>query len=224
MCCSCRRTRRCAPMRRDVSIGRVFFGGINVYLQEKVPLFRHTPWWFDRLLDNPALLERLSRRAASVDPTQLGGMTVSMLRGEAGNQRKEVEKLVHWLLDGCEARHRASFELDADRHGANDSRAWRAAGRVPASGEDLFLEKLPPPFYEEARGSFARASGGCRRVCRAESGTMPISWRTILAVDREQDSCDSARFESRGHAVRNPRQSRGLPSVVMHGTTEPARR
>ena len=46
------------PLRTDepnVSIPRVFFGGINVYLQEKVPLFRHTPWWFDRLLDNPAL-------------------------------------------------------------------------------------------------------------------------------------------------------------------------
>ena len=48
------------PLRTDepnVSIGRVFFGGINVYLQEKVSLFRHTPWWFDRLLDNPTLLE-----------------------------------------------------------------------------------------------------------------------------------------------------------------------
>ena len=28
------------------------------------------------------------------------------------------------------------------------------------SGEDLFLEKLPPPFYEEARAAFARAGGG----------------------------------------------------------------
>src|SRR6188472_2448484 len=89
------------PLRTDepdVSIKRVFFGGINVYLQEKVPLFRYTPWWFDRLLDIPSLLESLSKRASSVDPTQLGGMTVSMLRGEAGHQRKEIEKLVHWLL------------------------------------------------------------------------------------------------------------------------------
>src|SRR5262245_33498917 len=65
-----------APLRTDepdVSIKRVFFGGINVYLQENVPLFRHTPWWLDRLLDSPALLESLSKRASSVDPTQLGG-------------------------------------------------------------------------------------------------------------------------------------------------------
>ena len=28
----------------DVSIDRVFYGGINVYLQQKSALFRHTPW------------------------------------------------------------------------------------------------------------------------------------------------------------------------------------
>ena len=32
----------------DVSQRRVFFGGINVYLQQKLSLFRHTPWVFDR--------------------------------------------------------------------------------------------------------------------------------------------------------------------------------
>ncbi len=44
------------PLRTDeanVSIDRVFFGGINVYLQQKSALFRHTPWWLDRVLDNP---------------------------------------------------------------------------------------------------------------------------------------------------------------------------
>jgi len=95
---SYRCTRRCARDEPDVSINRVFFGGINVYLQEKLPLFRHTPWWMDHWLDNPALLNSLSGRAGSVDPTRLGDLTVSMLRGEAGNQRKEVEKLVRWLL------------------------------------------------------------------------------------------------------------------------------
>src|SRR6185436_11858685 len=89
------------PLRTDepnVSIDRVFFGGINVYLQEKVPLFRHTPWWMDRLLDHPALLNQVSRRAGSVDPTQLGELVVSMLRGESGHQRKELAKLAGWLV------------------------------------------------------------------------------------------------------------------------------
>src|SRR5688500_10805603 len=74
----------------DVSEPRVFFGGINAYLQQKIPLFRYTPRWLDRWLDHPALLRFATRRASSVDPAKLGDMTVSMLRGELGNQRKEL--------------------------------------------------------------------------------------------------------------------------------------
>src|SRR3990172_11895010 len=88
------------PLRTDepdVSDGRVFLGGINAYLQQRWSLFRRTPWWLDRLLDHPALLNQLSKRASAVDPSQLGEMTVSMLRGEEGHQRKELEKLAHWL-------------------------------------------------------------------------------------------------------------------------------
>ena len=142
------------PLRTDepnVSIDRVFFGGINVYLQEKLPLFRHTPWWMDRLFDSPALLNSLSSRAGSVDPAQLGDMTVSMLRGELGNQRKEVEKLVHYLLT----------EIKPDVvHLSNSmqigmARLIRERCGPPVvcqlSGEDIFLEKLPPPHYDQAR-------------------------------------------------------------------------
>ncbi|HEX5471740.1 MAG TPA: glycosyltransferase, partial [Lacipirellulaceae bacterium] len=142
------------PLRTDepnVSIPRVFFGGINVYLQEKISPFRHTPWWFDRLLDHPALLDWLSRRSGSVDPAQLGHLTVSMLRGEAGHQRKELEKLVHWLVT----------EIKPDIVHLSNSmqigmvRMLRGCGGPPIvcqlSGEDLFLEKLPPPHYDEAR-------------------------------------------------------------------------
>lgn len=142
------------PLRTDeadVSIGRVFFGGINVYLQSKVSLFRHTPWWFDRLLDNPMLLERLSKRASSVDPAQLGDMTVTMLQGEAGHLRKEVEKLVDWLLK--EVRPDVVHLSNSMQIGM--ARMIRERRGPPVvcqlSGEDLFIEKLVPPFYEEAR-------------------------------------------------------------------------
>jgi hypothetical protein len=50
------------PLRTDeqnVSIDRVFYGGINVYLQEKLGLFRHTPWFVDKLFDRRALLNSL---------------------------------------------------------------------------------------------------------------------------------------------------------------------
>src|SRR6266481_1954766 len=56
----------------DVSEGRVFFGGINVYLQQKFALFRHTPWFLDRLLDAPRLLNWVSRFAVKTQAQELG--------------------------------------------------------------------------------------------------------------------------------------------------------
>ena len=135
----------------DVSEPRVFFGGINAYLQQKFPLFRRTPRWLDGWLDHPALLRLATKNAASVDASQLGDMTVSMLRGEQGNQRKELEKLVDWLVD----------EVKPDVvHLSNSmmlglARLIRERGGPPIvcslSGEDIFLEKLTPPYYEQAR-------------------------------------------------------------------------
>src|SRR5919199_2955225 len=81
----------------DVSQPRVFFGGINVYLQQKLALFRHTPWFLDRLLDAPRLLRWVSRFAVKTQAADLGELTVSVLEGEHGHQAKEVDKLVAWL-------------------------------------------------------------------------------------------------------------------------------
>ena len=136
---------------RDVSENRVFFGGINAYLQQKIPLFRYTPRWLDRWLDHPALLRMLAGRGASVDPAKLGDMTVSMLRGELGNQRKELKKLVDWLLD----------EVQPDVVHLSNSMMLGLARMISQrcgppvicslSGEDIFLEKLRPPHYQQAR-------------------------------------------------------------------------
>jgi glycosyltransferase involved in cell wall biosynthesis len=83
----------------DVSVPRVFFGGINVYLQQKFGLFRHTPWFVDRVLDAPGLLRWVSRFAVKTQAARLGDLTLSMLRGEHGHQRKEVDKLIGWLRE-----------------------------------------------------------------------------------------------------------------------------
>jgi glycosyltransferase involved in cell wall biosynthesis len=135
----------------DVSEPRVFFGGINAYLQQKIPLFRYTPRWLDRWLDHPALLRFATRGASSVDPAKLGDMTVSMLRGELGNQRKELAKLVDWLLD--DVRPDAVHLSNSMMLGLARMIAKRCGPPVVCtlSGEDIFLEKLKPPHYEQAR-------------------------------------------------------------------------
>src|SRR6266536_1446266 len=85
------------PTRTDepnVSQEKVFFGGISVYLEQYVPFFRKSPRWLDRLWDSQAMLQLASRRSISTSPRMLGELTVSMLKGEAGFQHKEIAKLI----------------------------------------------------------------------------------------------------------------------------------
>jgi glycosyltransferase involved in cell wall biosynthesis len=130
----------------DVSQHRVFFGGINVYLQQKFSLFRHTPWLLDRLLDAPGLLRWVSRFAVQIEAQKLGALTVSMLKGENGYQRKEIEKLVQWL--GAEARpdvvNLTNVLLSGLVHEIKHRLKVPILGTL--QGDDIFLESLPEPY------------------------------------------------------------------------------
>jgi glycosyltransferase involved in cell wall biosynthesis len=75
----------------------IFFGGVNVYLQQKSAFFRRTPRWFDRMLDSPKLLRWIGRRAGATSAKNLGQMTISMLQAEQGRQIKELNRLIEWL-------------------------------------------------------------------------------------------------------------------------------
>ena len=81
----------------DISVDHVLFGGLNVFLQQKVPLLRFLPAALDRFLDNPKLIRRVTAKAMHTDPKTLGALAVSMLKGTLGNQRKEVFEMVRWL-------------------------------------------------------------------------------------------------------------------------------
>jgi hypothetical protein len=81
----------------DFSQRRIFFGGLNVYLEQKFAFFRRTPWFVDRLLTFRPLLRWAARFAGKTRAEDLGDLTVSMLQGEHGRQSKEVDKLVAWL-------------------------------------------------------------------------------------------------------------------------------
>ena len=84
---------------RDVSLDRVYLGGINVFLQEHLPFFRRTPHLLNRLLDAAPLLRLATRRGVSVDAHQLGRLTVSMLRGADGPQHRPVLELIRFMAD-----------------------------------------------------------------------------------------------------------------------------
>ena len=77
----------------------VFFGGINVYLQQQFSLFRKTPRWLDRFFDMPWMLKQAAAREGSTSAADLGPMTLSMLQGRDGRQQKELARLITWLRD-----------------------------------------------------------------------------------------------------------------------------
>ncbi len=130
----------------DVSIDQVFFGGINVYLQQKIPLFRHMPSLLDRFLDQPWLLKLATSRVGDTNPRDLGALTLSMLKGKSGYQRKEVRRLCQWLASSGRP------------HIINLSNIL-VGGCVPAlkeelgatifvtlQGDDIFLDELIEPY------------------------------------------------------------------------------
>ena len=127
----------------------IFFGGINVYLQQKLALFRHTPRWLDRLLNTRGLLSFAARRSGMTATAEVGELTLSMLRGEEGNQAKELTKLIEWLR---EYRPDAVWLATALLVGL--ARGIKEALGVPVlaslQGEDSFLDGLPEPWRTRA--------------------------------------------------------------------------
>lgn len=134
----------------NVSRGRVFFGGISVYLEQHSALFRHTPRLLDRLWDSRLALKLATRGSIRTDPKMLGELTVSMLRGEDGNQRKEFEKMFDWLA------HEPPFDFISLPNTLliGLAKPLRDALARPVTctmqGEDLFLEGLPEPYRAES--------------------------------------------------------------------------
>ena len=134
----------------NVSRKRVFFGGISVYLEQHLAAFRSTPAWLDRLWDSLPALKAASRRSIAVSPRDLGELTISMLRGEHGAQRKEFHKLVDWLRtepkpDVASIPNSLLISL---------ARPLKEALGCPVvctlQGEDLFLEGLGEPWRTQA--------------------------------------------------------------------------
>lgn len=79
-------------------VAPIFFGGVNVYLQQKTRLFRHTPRFIDRVFDATGLLRWAGKRAGMTSAEDLGETMLSMLAGENGRQRKELDRLVDFLV------------------------------------------------------------------------------------------------------------------------------
>src|ERR1043166_4915767 len=138
------------PMALDeesaASDAPLFYGGVNVYLQQKSGFFRSTPRWLDSLLDSPAAIASASKRAGMTDPADLGDLTLSMLKGEHGKQKKELDRLVKWLETDGKAD--VICLSNALLMGLAKEIKQRTGSPVycPLQGEDYFLDLLHEPW------------------------------------------------------------------------------
>jgi len=140
------------PLKTDeenVSLDRVFYGAVNVYLDLKGPLFRRLPGFVHRWLDRPGLLRWVADRfAGTTDAKVLGELTLAVLAGEEGPQKRELDELVSWLRD--------DFRPDVV-HVTNSlllgvvreiKRVVKVPVVVAVQGEDIFLDDLTGPYRE----------------------------------------------------------------------------
>jgi glycosyltransferase involved in cell wall biosynthesis len=153
------------PIRTDeenVSDKPLFFGGINVYLQTKWRWFRRLPRFLTRWLDSPMLLRLVSRFAMSTRAEDLGDLTVSMLKGDHGDQRAEVERLAVWL-----AEHQPDVINLTNVILAGIVPEIKRRTKTPIlgtlQGDDIYLESLPTKVRAECiqliRGLCAQLDG-----------------------------------------------------------------
>lgn len=130
----------------------LFYGGVNVYLQQKSAPFRKTPRWLDSLLDSPGLLRTAAKRAGMTRATELGELTLSSLMGVHGNQVKELDRLANWLAQ--EGKPEVVVLSNALLLGIAGRVRERTGAAVVCvlQGEDSFLDGLPEPYRKQAWG------------------------------------------------------------------------
>jgi glycosyltransferase involved in cell wall biosynthesis len=142
-------------LSRDIP---VFFGGVNVYLQQKFKLFRNTPRWLDKLFDASWILRKAASREGTTESAGLGPLTLSMLQGGDGNQKKELERLIAWLVE---------HEKPELIHLSNSlligmAKELKTALNIPIlctlQDEEAWLDGINPPYSDQCWEAMSKES------------------------------------------------------------------
>ena len=122
----------------------IFFGGINVFLQQKLPKLR-LPKFLHKLLNNASLLRSAAKRSHMTSAREHGEMALAMLRIEDSPFGQEMDQLIHWL-----AQEKPDILIlgTALQAGMIRELNRRLDVKIICSfqGEDSFLDGLPEPF------------------------------------------------------------------------------
>lgn len=183
----------------------VFFGGVNVFMQQQSAVFRHTPRWLDRWLDRPGLLRSVASKAHLTSPQAQGELMLSMLAGEDGKQVKELHRLVEFLRGQPKAD--VVVLSNAMLLGLAPGLQKGLGVKVLATlqGEDTFVDRLPEALREQAWGKLrelAQQVDGRVAVSRYYRDTMAERLHLApTAIDVVYNGIDVSVYETAGPAT-----------------------
>src|SRR5262245_51445880 len=191
------------PDEPYVSRDRVLFGGISIYLQQSIALFRKMPRFLDRLWDSPAVIGAFASRSLSTDPKLLGDLMISMLEGDRGVLRKEFAKLLDWVAE----------EPVPDIVNLPNALLISLAGPLRKAlqrpivctlqGEDLFLDGLVEPYRSRASDLIRRQTADVDRFIAVSDFYVPVMAKR-LGVPESQIAVVPLGINMKGYQQRHP--------------------
>jgi glycosyltransferase involved in cell wall biosynthesis len=190
----------------NVSRGQVLFGGISIYLQQHLALFRKTPRFLDRLWDSPGVIGAFASRSISTDPKLLGGLTISMLQGRQGVLRKEFDKLLEWLAaepapDVINLPNSLLIGLAAPLRDA-----LKRPICCTLQGEDLFLDGLIEPYRHQALDLIQRQVRDVDGFIAVSQYYLPVM-STLLRIPSERIAVVPLGINLAGYTPRGPHRN-----------------
>ncbi len=81
----------------EENVSPIFYGAVNLYLKQNFKIFRHMPNWMERFFNSSSMLRYAAKKAGSTRTEGLEEMTISMLQGNQGNQKDDLQELIDFL-------------------------------------------------------------------------------------------------------------------------------
>lgn len=174
----------------------VFYGAVNVYLEQKLSWFGRLPRRWRRPLDAPRILRWAASKAGATQASGLGDMTLSVLEGRQGRQRAELDRMIDWLRTQppTDIVHLSNALLLGLAPALRESLGARMVCSL--QDEDTWLDAMPPAWRErcwermrrlaDAVDIFLPVSAAYAETMQSRLGIPPAHCRVIApGVDTE---------------------------------------
>ncbi len=133
----------------DLSIlktNKIYYSGINAYLSQKFSFFRKIVPGLHGFFGKPSVVNFALNFGVSVRPEELGGLTLSVLRGIEGHQSAELKEVISALRESG----KKDLAVITNSMIAGLAPELKKEFKIPVvcqlMGEEVFVKDLPEPF------------------------------------------------------------------------------